>query len=96
MKFEINKRNEIRIWDTSNPNENQAPFLYQPTWPNGDRWSDRAEAEDWANVFIESLQNPESEYLPGMSPDEPKRLRPEPVEIDIETGLPIEPADTEA
>lgn len=90
MRFqsEINEKNEIRVWDTQNPNELNAPFLLQPNWPNGTEWADKAEAQAWLDLFIQSMENPESEYLPGRSPDEPKRLRPEP--LAPETGLPVE------
>lgn len=83
--YEINSDLEIRVWDTENPNEKNAPFIYQPHWPNGAEWTDKAEAQTWLDLFIESLENPESEYLPGNSPDEPKKLRLQP-----------EPTDTEA
>jgi hypothetical protein len=78
--YEINESNEIRVWDTQNPNELNAPFFLQPDWPNGTPWTDTAEATAWVELFIESLENPESEFIPGDSPDEPKKLRPEPTE----------------
>lgn len=76
--YEINETNAIRVWDTETPNELNAPFFLQPDWPDATPWADRAEAEAWAQVFIESLVNPESEFIPGDSPNEPKKLRPEP------------------
>jgi len=96
MRFqaEINDKNQIRVWDTENPNELNAPFFYQPNWPNGTEWADKAEAQAWLDLFIESMENPESEYLPGNSPDKPKLPRPEP--IDPETGLPVEKTEPAA
>jgi hypothetical protein len=76
FRFEIDKKNAIRIWDDSNPNENDAPFFLQPTWPNGTEWASKGEAEEWALTFLESLENPESEFLAGDSPEEPKKVRP--------------------
>lgn len=76
--YEINEKNEVRVWDNERPNENNAPFLFQPDWPNGTPWTDRAEAEAWVNLFIESFIDPESEYLAGSSPEEPRRLRLKP------------------
>jgi len=81
--IQINDKNEIRIWDNDNPNELNAPFLYQPDWPDGTAWANKEEAQAWADLFVESLQNPESEYLAGNNPAEPKKSRPlpEPEEI---------------
>lgn len=75
--YEINEKNEVRVWDNERPNENNAPFLFQPDWPNGTPWTDRAEAEAWVNLLIDSLLNPTSEYVAGSSPEEPRQLRPQ-------------------
>jgi hypothetical protein len=53
--YEIDENNAVRIWDTENPNENNAPFLYQPSFPDETPWSGREEAEKWANEYIASL-----------------------------------------
>lgn len=76
--YEINEKNEIRVWDTENPNEKNAPFLLQPDWPDFTPWASREEAEAWVQLLIESLVNPESEFLPGRTPSVPKRPRPIP------------------
>lgn len=89
FEYEINKKNEIKVWDLQNPNEKNAPFLLQPTWPNNTAWKDRAEAESWVEVFIESLENPESEFIAGNSPENHPRPRPEPIKYDPNTGEPI-------
>jgi hypothetical protein len=75
--YEINESNEIRVWDKENPNEYNAPFFYQPDWPNETPWADKEEATAWVELFIETLVNPSYEFLPGDSPDEPKKIRPE-------------------
>lgn len=75
--YEVNELNAIKIWDTGNPNEMGAPFFFQPDWPDCTPWANRDEAVTWAELFIESLENPESKFVPGDSPKEPKRLRPE-------------------
>lgn len=73
--YEIDEQNAIRIWDTENPNEINAPFIFQPDWPVGTPWADAAEATAWAELFIESLLDTTSEFLPGDSPAEPRKLR---------------------
>jgi hypothetical protein len=77
-RYEIDTKKAIRVWDNENPNENDAPFFYQPDWPNATPWATKAEAETWVQVFIESLENPESEFVAGDSPDNHPKPRPEP------------------
>jgi hypothetical protein len=79
-KYEIDQENAVKIWDLENPNDLNAPFIFQPDWPDTTPWASKEEAEDWAQVFIESLENPESEFIPGGSPDTHPAPRPEPVE----------------
>lgn len=72
-KFEIDENNAIRVWDLENPNEINAPFFYQPDWPNGTPWASRKEAEDWVLLFIETMENPNHEFEPGDGPEAPKK-----------------------
>lgn len=58
FRYEVDEANVIRIWNDDNPNENGAPFIYQPTQPSGTPWSNKEEAEVWAQQFIDSLENP--------------------------------------
>lgn len=74
--YEINDNLELRVWDTENPNENGAPFLFQPDWPNGTTWESREQVEAWANIYVEELSNPQSELLAGFSPEVPSIVRP--------------------
>ena len=77
-RFEIDTDNAIRIWDNVTIGEQGAPFLFQPDWPDVTPWADAAQATDWAEVFIASLVDPESEFVAGDSPDTHPALRPEP------------------
>lgn len=86
FRYEINDNLELRLWDLENPNEKNAPFLYQPHWPDGTEWADKSEVQAWVQVFIESRENPDSEFLVGFSPDEPKRLRVQPEVTEEETN----------
>lgn len=76
--YEIDESNAISVWDYEVPNEANAPFFYQPEWPNGTPWASKAEAKAWADLFIEALIDENSDFLPGMSPEEPQIARPEP------------------
>jgi hypothetical protein len=51
------------------------PFLKQPHWPNGEAWK-KGEAKKWGEQFILAANDPTAE-LPGDSPDEPTKPRPE-------------------
>ena len=82
-RFEIDTDNAIRIWDNETPNENDAPFMLQPDFPDFTPWADAAQATNWAEVFIASLLDPESEFVAGDSPDTHPAIRPEPAEEEI-------------
>ena len=77
-RFEVDNTNAIRIWDTETPNENDAPFLFQPDWPDVTPWDSAEEASDWADYFIAALVDPKSELIAGNSPDTHPSIRPEP------------------
>ena len=74
-RYEIDEQNAIRIWDVENPNEIDAPFFFQPDWPNATPWASKEESTAWVELFIESLENPDSPLLPGDSPEEPSKPR---------------------
>jgi hypothetical protein len=78
--FTVDEQKIIRIWDTENPNENDAPFMLQPDWPDFTPWASKAQAKNWAEVFIASLVDPNSEFVAGNSPDTHPAIRPEPQE----------------
>lgn len=54
--YEIDENNGIRVWDNENPNDNGAPFLFQPDRPDTTPWDSREEAEQWAKEFIAGLE----------------------------------------
>ena len=76
--YEIDENNAVRMWDAEIPNENNAPFLFQPNWPNGTPWANATEAAAWADVFANSLEDPNSPLVAGDGPEEPARERPVP------------------
>jgi hypothetical protein len=56
------------------------PGLYQPHWPNGMPWASAEEAEEWAQLFIASIEDEAAPYAPG-GPGEPGTPKPTPEEI---------------
>lgn len=57
-RYEIDSVNAIRVWDDKNPNENDAPFLYQPDKPDATPWANAAEAEAWIVELINDWLTP--------------------------------------
>jgi hypothetical protein len=74
MRYEIDSKNAIRVYDDGQ----DVPFAYQPDWPDATPWASKKEAKAWAELLIVSMQNLESEFLPGASPSNHPKLRPEP------------------
>lgn len=93
MRYELDQNNAVKIFEDAQ----DVPFAYQPQWPNGTKWADVDEAKDWAETLIESKLNPESQYVPGNSPENHPALRPESMQFD-ENGFPVypEPVQPEA
>ena len=71
--FEVNESLELYIYDK---NQQPEPLILQPTWPDGTPWGSPAEAQAWAEAYIESVTNPDCEYLPGSNPSEPTVAKP--------------------
>lgn len=74
MRYEIDETNAIRVYNDGET----VPFCFQPDWPDTTPWADRAEAENWAQLLIESMQNPDAEFIPGVSPDKHPTPKPQP------------------
>ena len=58
FKYEIDENNAIRIWNLEIPNENDAPFLFQPNYPDYTPWESKEAAEEWAINEINTMLNP--------------------------------------
>jgi hypothetical protein len=62
-KYEIDENNAVRIWDLTNPNENDAPFFYQPDYPDGIAWENKEAAEKWVVDTINEWLKPATEIV---------------------------------
>jgi hypothetical protein len=60
-RYKIDYQNIVRVWDDENPNETGAPFQLQDVHPDGRAWTDREEAQAWADALIEGLLAPPAE-----------------------------------
>jgi hypothetical protein len=77
LRYEIDSDNAVRVFYP----DSDLPFLYQPTWPNGDAWINSEQSSAWANLYIESIDNESAPY----APDEPGKVgRPKPTAEQIE------------
>lgn len=70
---------------------NKKLFQTQPHWPDGTKWANKIEAENWAKLLIKSLKNPNSEFVPGDSPDKPQKTRGPKGDLDPLTGEYVSP-----
>ncbi len=73
--FELDDANAVRIFFEGQ----EAPLMFQPTWPDGTEWANADEASEWAETFIKSMTDPDYGFVVGNSPEEPKLPKPEPV-----------------
>ena len=51
----------VRVWYP----DSDAPSLLQPDWPNTTPWASRAEAQAWADLYVESLEDTDAPYAPN-------------------------------
>jgi len=68
--FTVNDANTIEVFVEGQ----EAPMLRQPNYPNQDAFSTKAEAEQWAQLFITSMTDEAAPFAPigkGMA-GEPK------------------------
>lgn len=72
MRYEVDAKNVVRIYQDGE----DAPFVEQPTWPNGKKWASAEEATSWAQIFVDGAEG-RSNLVPPNGPNE------QPVEMPI-------------
>ena len=76
-RYEIeNETNAVMVFY----GDSEIPSLYQPNWPGGDQWADKAEAESWAQLYLNSILDETAPYAPN-HPGEAGAPKPTPEEI---------------
>jgi len=70
-RIEIKEGNVVEIFQ----DDNTVPFLRQPNWPNQSPWADAAEAQMWAEQFVESIENEQAPFA-AVGPNEPRQPKP--------------------
>lgn len=61
-RIEIKEGNVVEIFDNST--NHGLPFLRQPNWPDQTPWADTAEAQAWAEMFVEAMEVEEAPHAP--------------------------------
>ena len=60
MYYKVDKSRAITIFEDGA----SVPFIYQPHYPNGDRFENGAAAKKWAELFIAAAKDPSKPYPP--------------------------------
>jgi len=60
ITYEIDSDNTVKVMSS----DFEFPILVQPTWPNGEAWSDSAEAAAWAELYVVEITNEDSLLAP--------------------------------
>jgi len=61
LRYEIDSDNAVKVFYP----DSDVASLYQPTWPNGDAWTDAAEASAWADLYLASINDEAAPYAPN-------------------------------
>lgn len=76
--YKVDENLVVRVFDANSATDE--PVAIQPHWPDATPWASLKQATDWAKLVAGGLNDPESEFIAGFSPDEPKLSRPPYVE----------------
>ena len=60
MNYTIDETFAVRVFNDGE----DVPFLFQPHYPNTDKFDTYEEAEAWAKLFVASLE-PDAPYVPN-------------------------------
>jgi hypothetical protein len=77
--FTVNDANTIEVFVEGQ----EAPMLRQPHYPNQDAFDTKAEAEEWAQLFIASMEDEDAPFAPAGKgiPGEPKPTKEQILEM---------------
>lgn len=59
--YTVNDENTVEVFVEGQ----EPPMLRQPHYPNGDAFDTKAEAEEWAGLFIASMTDENAPYAPA-------------------------------
>ena len=62
IRYEIEEvTNAVRVFY----DDNDFATLFQPNWPDNEPWADAVEAENWAKLYIASVEDEAAPYAPN-------------------------------
>jgi hypothetical protein len=61
LRYELDADNAVKVFYP----DSDVVSLFQPTWPNGDEWTDATEAAAWAELYLASINDETAPYAPG-------------------------------
>jgi hypothetical protein len=61
LRYELDADNAVKVFYS----DSDVASLFQPTWPNGDAWTDAAEATAWAELYLASINDETAPFAPG-------------------------------
>lgn len=77
MRYEIEENtNAVKIFNDDNIN-----VIYQKKYPGGESWADFADAENWARLYIASVEDESAPFAPTY-PGDPGTPKPTLEEIE--------------
>lgn len=61
IRIEILENNTVELFNDTQ----EAPFIRQPSYPNGAAFLDAADARSWAEAYVESIVDPNAPFAPS-------------------------------
>lgn len=61
FSYTVDSNNTVKIFSDAQTE----PVIIQPNWPNGTPWMSEVEAAGWAQLCINSIEDPEAPYAPA-------------------------------
>jgi hypothetical protein len=75
-RIEILENNTVELFNDTQ----EAPFIRQPQWPNGQAWASADEARGWAEMYVEAMEVEDAPFAPS-EPGGERRAKPTAEEI---------------
>jgi lipoprotein-anchoring transpeptidase ErfK/SrfK len=61
MRYEILDNNTVEVFY----DDSTVPSLRQPNYPGGEEFADKVDAENWANLYIASVEDENAPFAPN-------------------------------
>ena len=75
FRIEVLPDHAVKIYQDNE----SVPFLHQPCFPNGDVWESADESREWAEMFVESIEDVNA-LMPPFGRGAERVAKPQPTE----------------